>query len=100
MTKQPTTNITSKAVLTIDKKNLPAQPGDIWESNMKNIYGTGSKLMVTDETWNERPGFLKCIYLIGCANIGPWTMLDSKTMRGFTLYQRNTKSNDSKEITN
>jgi len=26
--------------------------------------------------------------LIGCANIGPYTMLDSKTMRGFTLYQR------------
>jgi hypothetical protein len=44
--------------------------------------------MVTDETWDEHPGFLKCFYLIGCANIGPWTMLDSKTMRGFTLYQR------------
>jgi hypothetical protein len=56
--------------------------------------------MVTDETWDEHPGFLKCVYLIGCANIGPYTMLDSKTMRGFTLYQRKVKSNDSKEITN
>ena len=100
MIKQSTTNVISKAVSAIDKKNLPAQPGDIWESNMKNTFGTGSKLMVTDETWDEHPSFLKCIYLIGCANIGPWTMLDSKTMRGFTLYQRKVKSNDSKEITN
>ena len=100
MTKQSTNSFTSKALLTIDKENLPAQPGDIWQSNMKNRFGTGSKLMVTDETWDEHPGFLKCIYLIGSANIGPYTMLDSKTMRGFTLYQRKVKSNDSKEITN
>jgi hypothetical protein len=32
-----------------DTSNLPAQPGDIWESNLKNTFGTGSKLMVTDE---------------------------------------------------
>lgn len=89
-----------KQAATEDTDNLPAQPGDIWESNMKNRFGTGSKLMVTDETWDKHPGFLKCYYLIGCANIGPWTMLDSKSMRGFTLYKRNTKSNDSKEITN
>jgi hypothetical protein len=88
MTKQSTTNTISKTVSVIDKKNLPAQPGDIWQSNLKSTLGTQSKLMVTDETWDEHPGFLKCFYLIGCANIGPWTMLDSKTMHGFTLYQR------------
>jgi hypothetical protein len=88
MTKQSTTNTISKTVSVIDKKNLPAQPGDIWQSNLKSTLSTQSKLMVTDETWDEHPGFLKCFYLIGCANIGPWTMLDSKTMHGFTLYQR------------
>jgi hypothetical protein len=88
MTKQSTTNTISKTVSVIDKKNLPAQPGDIWQSNLKSTLGTQSKLMVTDETWDKHPGFLKCFYLIGCANIGPWTMLDSKTMHGFTLYQR------------
>ena len=77
-----------KATSAIDKKNLPAQPGDIWESNLKNKFGTGSKLMMTDEESDEHPGYFKCYYLIGCANIGPWTFLDSKTMCGFTLYQR------------
>jgi hypothetical protein len=72
----------------IDKKNLPARPGDVWESNLKNTLGRGSKLMMTDEESDEHPGYFKCYYLIGSANIGPWTFLDSKTMRGFTLYQR------------
>jgi hypothetical protein len=92
---QMKSNVSSR----VDKKNLPAQPGDIWESNLKNRFGTGSKLMVTDETWDKHPGFFKCYYLIGCANIGPWTMLDSKSMKGFTLHTRK-QINDSEKITN
>jgi len=45
--------------------------------------------MCTDEEWDEHPGFFKFYYLIGCANIGPYTMLDTKTMHGFDLYKRN-----------
>jgi hypothetical protein len=44
--------------------------------------------MCTDEEWDENPGFYRFYYLIGCANIGPWTFLDTKTMEGFDLYKR------------
>jgi len=70
-------------------RHLPAQPGDIWTTQRKNTFGVGSKLMCTDEEWDEHPGFFKFYYLIGCANIGPYTMLDTKTMHGFDLYKRN-----------
>jgi len=70
-------------------RHLPAQPGDIWTTQRKNTFGVGSKLMCTDEEWDEHPGFFKFYYLIGCANIGPYTTLDTKTMHGFDLYKRN-----------
>ena len=70
-------------------RHLPAQPGDIWTTQRKNMFGVGSKLMCTDEEWDEHPGFFKFYYLIGCANIGPYTTLDTKTMHGFDLYKRN-----------
>ena len=69
-------------------RHLPAQPGDIWVTQRKNSLGVGSKLMCTDEEWDENPGFYRFYYLIGCANIGPWTFLDTKTMEGFDLYKR------------
>lgn len=70
-------------------RHLPAQPNDIWVTQHKNSLGVGSKLMCTDEEWDEHPGFFKFYYLIGCANIGPYTTLDTKTMHGFDLYKRN-----------
>ena len=80
---------TRKAKSKATTTHLPAQPGDIWVTKRKNIYGVGSKLMCTDEEWDEYPGFFKFYYLIGCANIGPWTFINTKTMDGFDLYERN-----------
>lgn len=79
---------TIKSKAQSNKRHLPAQPGDIWVTQRKNSFGVGSKLICTDEEWDEHPGFYKFYYLIGCANIGPYTTLDTRTMIGFDLYKR------------
>jgi len=84
-----TTKSKNQSKIQSETCHLPAQPGDIWVTQRKNSFGVGSKLICTDEEWDENPGFYRFYYLIGCANIGPWTFLDTKTMEGFDLYKRN-----------
>ena len=66
----------------LNTRHLPAQPGDIWVTQRKNSLGVGSKLMCTDEEWDENPGFYRFYYLIGCANIGPGHFLTPRQWKG------------------